>query len=179
LEKHSELRDVLQLHVYGGPLDSVSAHALSTSSARTCVQHFGRIERDPATGLSGREQILQRMRGADVLLLLHGEDAMCAEYIPSKLYEYLWMQRPIVALIHHNTQMLRLVRSQSHMAIATDHLEADQVALSLSDALFALITQWRSGGLADSGASSPYTTSEAVANLLRWAQEISIEQGNR
>lgn len=177
--KHSELREVLQLHVYGGPLDSVSAHALTTSPARTCVQHFGRIERDPATGVSGREQILQRMRGADVLLLLHGEDAMCAEYIPSKLYEYLWMQRPIVALVHHNTQMLYLVRSQSHVAIATDGLAADQVALRLSDALFGLIAQWRPGGLADSGASSPYTTSQAVVNLLRWAQEICTEGGSR
>ena len=104
---------------------------------------------------------------------------MCAEYIPSKLYEYLWMQRPMVALVHHNTQMLDLVRSQSHVAIATDGLAADQVALRLSDALFGLITQWRSGGLADSGASSPYTTSQAVVNLLRWAQEICTEGGSR
>lgn len=177
LAKHSELQEVLELHVYGGPLDSVSAQALESSSARACVKHFGRIELDPITGMSGREQILRRMRGSDVLLLLHGVDAMCAEYIPSKLYEYLCMQRPILALVHNNKQMLELVRSQGHTAIATDGLAVAQVAVAMGDALAALVAQWRRDGLADSKASSPYTTAQAVQNVLAWTHEMFRSQG--
>jgi glycosyltransferase involved in cell wall biosynthesis len=179
LAKHRELQDVLELHVYGGPLDGVSAQALQSSPARACVRHFGRIELDPSTGITGREQILRRMRGADVLLLLHGVDAMCAEYIPSKLYEYLWMQRPILALVYHNPQMQNLVRASGHTAIVTDGLTVQQVALELGNALFALMNKWKTDGLMESAASSPYTTAQAVHNVLRWTQEIVTTRGDR
>jgi hypothetical protein len=45
------------------------------------------------------------MQEADVLSLLHGNDEWCAEYIPSKFYEYLWTGRPIWGITHHNRQL--------------------------------------------------------------------------
>ncbi len=45
------------------------------------------------------------MQEADVLILLHGNAEWCAEYIPSKLYEYLWTGWPIWALSHRNPQL--------------------------------------------------------------------------
>jgi hypothetical protein len=65
----------------------------------------GRLERDPLTGKSGRERVNEKMQSADVLILLHGNDEWCAEYIPSKYYEYLWTGRPIWAITHRNTQL--------------------------------------------------------------------------
>jgi glycosyltransferase involved in cell wall biosynthesis len=179
LQKHAELQGVLELHVYGGPLDGVSSRALQTSTARACVKHFGRIELDPVTGLSGREQILRRMRSADVLLLLHGLEPICAEYIPSKLYEYLWMQRPVLALVHHNVQMLDLLRALGHTAIATDGIAPQQVALELARALSGFLEQWKTGGLVDRPAASPYTTAQAVQHMLRWTQGIVQTQGTQ
>jgi glycosyltransferase involved in cell wall biosynthesis len=108
-----------ELHVTGGPLDVVSHARLAQSPVQGNVHHLGRIEADPVTGLSGREQILRRMRAVDVLLLLHGEEPICAEYIPSKLYEYLWMQRPILATVHRNPQMAAMLRGEGHMAVET------------------------------------------------------------
>ena len=108
--RRRDLVDTIELHVYGGPLDKISSESLASSRIRHCVRHFGRIEADPPTGLSGREQLLHRMRSVDVLLLLHGEDVICSEYFPSKLYEYLWMQRPILAVVHRNPQMAALIR---------------------------------------------------------------------
>ncbi|MDH4134467.1 MAG: hypothetical protein OEV31_06725, partial [Gammaproteobacteria bacterium] len=48
-----ELVAATELQVTGGPLDAVSAAKLATSPVRACVRHLGRIEADPATGLSG------------------------------------------------------------------------------------------------------------------------------
>jgi hypothetical protein len=105
---------------------------------------------------------------------------MCAEYIPSKLYEYLWMQRPILALVHHNAQMLDLVRASGHTAIATNGLTIQQVASKLGDALSAVLEQWKTGGgLMESVASSPYTTAQAVHNVLHWTQEIVTTRGKQ
>ena len=159
-----------ELHVCGGPLDSASAEKLAdtqlSTTVRNAVRHFGRIEHDPTTGLSGREQIFQHMRSADVLLLLHGQEPICAEYIPSKLYEYLWMQRPILATVYSNPQMVLMLRHAGHTAIETSN--QDNGANSLANELTVLFEHWKLYGLADNGEPSPYTTKAAVGQLLQW-----------
>jgi glycosyltransferase involved in cell wall biosynthesis len=124
VKERPEMREQIELHLTGGPLDAVSDAALYKSPIRDMVRHLGRIEADPTTGLSGREQILRRMRNTDVLLLLHGTEPICAEYIPSKLYEYLWMQRPILATVHLNIQMeLILHEHQCHTFVSADAIK--------------------------------------------------------
>lgn len=167
-----ELRSLLELQVTGGPLDPVSLGYLAHSPMRDLVRHLGRIEADPITGLSGREQILRRMRGADVLLLLHGTEPICAEYIPSKLYEYLWMQRPILARVHGNPQMVRMIQDAGHIVVqagGVEQMASAHAALQLADALEQLFNHWQSCGLPDSKRTSPYTTQAAVKSLLGWA----------
>ena len=161
----------LLFHITGGPLDAVSAAYLSGMSphAQAVVQHFGRLEFDPQTGMSGRQQILKRMRSSDVLLLLHGQEAMCAEYIPSKMYEYLWMQRPILATVQRNPQMADILRGQGHIVIDQD----EAVAANLASQLMQLHTRWSQAGLPDSGQGSPYTTQAAVGHLLSLVQGTS------
>ena len=173
-QERPDLVEATELHVYGGPLDPVSSERLANSSVRQCVRHFGRIEADPQTGLSGREQILLRMRAVDVLLLLHGQEPICAEYIPSKLYEYLWMQRPIVALVHCNAQMAQMIRGQGHVAVLSGVQGASDadVDSELRAALSGLFDRWRTQGLPDNGRSSPYTTRSAVAQLLGWVKPL-------
>ncbi len=164
-ERRRDLLACTEVHVYGGPLDSVSVARLADTKVQACLRHFGRIEADVVTGVSGREQILRRMRGVGVLLLLHGEDAICTEYIPSKLYEYLWMQRPILALVYRNPQMAELVRGQGHVVVAA---ESPMASVELSEAIEKLFDQWRAEGLADNGRASPYATGAAVTQLLGW-----------
>jgi glycosyltransferase involved in cell wall biosynthesis len=173
-ERRRDLVDATELHLYGGPVDTVSSDMLAGSRVRNRVRHFGRIEADPATGLSGREQILQRMRAADVLLLLHGEDAICTEYIPSKLYEYLWMQRPILAVVHRNPQMAALIRDQGHVVICSGESGSDSAAVSveLAVALEQLFERWQTVGLVDNRRLSPYTTGAAVGQLIGWVDQM-------
>jgi hypothetical protein len=157
-----EVRSMVELQVTGGPLDAVSQNYLARSPVRDMVRHLGRIEADPVTGLSGREQILRRMRSVDVLLLLHGTEPICAEYIPSKMYEYLWMQRPILATVHMNAQMTALLRGQGHVVLLGD----DVFCMVLME----LVNKWMSEGLPDNKHASPYTTQAAVQTLLKSAR---------
>jgi glycosyltransferase involved in cell wall biosynthesis len=173
-KRRGDLIENTELHIYGGSLDSISLAALASSQIGHCLRDFGRIEADPRTGLSGRDQILHRMRSVDVLLLLHGEDSMCTEYFPSKLYEYFWMQRPILAVVHQNPQMVSLIRGQGHEAVLSGVHEADTAAVSheLAAALERLFDRWCEHGLPDSGRGSPYTTESAVTQLLGWVDQL-------
>lgn len=173
-QRRPDLAAATELQVTGGPLDTVSATRIAQSTVRACVRHLGRIEADPESGLSGREQILRSMRAVDVLLLLHGEEPICAEYIPSKLYEYLWMQRPILAMVHHNAQMAAILRGEGHMVIETGGQDNVQERFAL--VLEQLFDRWRLEGLPDSGRDSPYTTQAAVAQLLGWAARATGEK---
>lgn len=169
-----ELVTATELHVYGGPLDLVSSEKITSSPVSACIRHFGRVEADPISGLSGREKILRHMRAVDVLLLLHGEDPICEEYIPSKLYEYLWVQRPILATVHRNPQMADILRRQGHVAIQTggSGQSSQSATEELALALAVLFDRWRTFGLPDSRQASPYTTQAAVTRLTGWVENM-------
>jgi hypothetical protein len=108
------------------------------------------------------------MRSADVLLLLHGQEPICSEYIPSKLYEYFWMQRPVLATVYSNPQMVHMLRNAGHTAIETS--KQDNGANSLANELTVFFERWKLYGLADNGVPSSYTTKAAVAQLLEWVK---------
>jgi hypothetical protein len=163
-----EVFALMELHVYGGPLDSGSKEHLENSGIRNHVKHFGRIEADPILGLSGREQILKLMRSMDVLLLLHGNEPICAEYIPSKVYEYLWMQRPILALVYRNPQMELLLVKEGHEVVQVSEEETPSLEMTnlLASALLVLYEKWSNKNLNDNFQTSPYTTKETVNRML-------------
>jgi glycosyltransferase involved in cell wall biosynthesis len=165
--QHPNMLKLIELHVYGGPMDPVTINKLASPTlswaVKNVIKYFGRLEQDPESGLTGREQILRLMRSMDMLLLLHGEESICAEYIPSKLYEYLWMQRPILATVYMNPQMAEILRAQGHIAIENKEHEYVNIAQQL--ALF--FDQWSLKGLPDSGLTSPHSTHASVAQLIQ------------
>jgi hypothetical protein len=111
------------------------------------------------------------MRQCDVLLLVHGEGAICEEYIPSKVYEYLWMQRPILATVHDNPQMAEILRGQGHWVAQSSLSQggSELAAPEMAQHLKKLWQQWRTTGLSDSGRISPYTTQASTHQLVTWA----------
>jgi hypothetical protein len=126
-QKYPEARSAIQVHVYGAKVDSLTADAITQHGFTDLVVEHGRIEKDPVTGKSGRERIAELMQAADLLLLLHGDDAWCAEYIPSKMYEYFWMGRPIWAITHLNAQMNALLAERNaYISTADDAASIDQ-----------------------------------------------------
>jgi hypothetical protein len=174
VQARPESRSAIALHVYGGPLDTISSKAIKSSGCKDCVTHFGRIEHDLKTGKSGRDQILQRMRSADVLLLLHGQDPICSEYIPSKLYEYLWMQRPVVALVNNNAQMTAILLQANQHVVETgsQSKSINDATTKLALAYGDLYTRWRSAGLPDNGYFSRYSTENSVMQILAWTTAV-------
>lgn len=179
LEQHApEVSQDLELHIYGGTIDSTSAQLAEQWGLHNRIRPFGRIETDPVTGESGRKQVLNRMRQCDVLLLVHGEDAICEEYIPSKVYEYLWMQRPILATVHDNPQMAEILSGQGHwVAQSSLHDGGSELAApEMARHLRALWQQWHVGGLPDSGRISPYTTKASTSQLVGWAGTMGISR---
>lgn len=100
-----EAKQKIKVQVYGAGLDAVSKETIERLEMQSVVMAHGRIENDPVTGETGRERIMKLMRAGDVLLGLHGNYEWCAEYIPSKLYDYYWTNRPILAITNRNPQL--------------------------------------------------------------------------
>ena len=123
------------------------------------VLPIGRLEFDPVTGLSGRARVMQRMQQCDVLLMMHGDMAEAGEYIPSKLYEYFWARRPVLALTCDNAQLDALVVEHGGWVAPTRDLSA------VTDAFAAAIRRWREAGLPDVTVP-PVTVHAAVQRIL-------------
>jgi glycosyltransferase involved in cell wall biosynthesis len=171
VEKNPQWTEHIRLHLYGGGIDAVSARALRDFPHPAMIEQFGRLETDPKTGESGRSRVIKRMNAADCLLLLHGTVPFCEEYIPSKTYEYLWTQRPILALVWHNPQMEHMLRELRHWAVKAD--DAETIASTLAE----LHARWISDWLADSGIPSPYTAEAATRQIVILANE-SLKRGS-
>jgi hypothetical protein len=129
LKKYPEAREQIRVHAYGAPLDPLSLDAIKQLGFEDVLLAHGRLERDPATGKSGREQVAEKMQAADILILLHGNDEWCAEYIPSKFYDYLWTGRPIWGITHRNPQLDQMLLDRG--AYLSPQLDPEAIELSL------------------------------------------------
>ena len=159
LARRPELREVIRVEVYGSELDAEAAQLLVPLALVGVVVPVGRLEFDAESGLSGRARVMQRMQQMDVLLLLHGTIPDCPEYIPSKLYEYFWARRPVLAFSHHNPQLDALVEAHGGwVAPASD-------AAALEAALERVVDRWRAGPLPDVTVP-PVTVAAAVQRIL-------------
>ena len=129
IKKYPEARDAIQIHAYGAPLDELSKQAIESFSCQDLFLAHGRLEMDHKTSKSGRERVIEKMQIADVLILLHGDDEWCAEYIPSKYYEYLWTGRPIWAITHRNVQLDEMIQERGGYLSHSGDLEGINMAL--------------------------------------------------
>lgn len=118
-------REHLRVHIYGGSIDIESERAIAQYGLGDIFIGHGRLEKSALTGKSGRQQVIDLMYQADCLLLLHGNIEACREYIPSKFYEYLWANRPIIALTHQNPQFDQMLLERNSYVAAVE----DQTAI--------------------------------------------------
>jgi len=157
----------IRLHIFGGSLDPVSERAIRMFPYPEVIRNFGRLETDPVSGESGRTQVLKRMNAADCLLLLHGTEAFSEEYIPSKLYEYLWTQRPILGLVHRNPQLTAILQEFKHWSV--DEQNNDEITRALEE----LYSRWSNDQLQDNQLITPYTTERAVEVIFGWTKKMA------
>ena len=136
-KKYPNARNNLRVHAYGAPLDSLSVEAIKQYDYADILLAHGRLEKDHLTGKSGREQVAEKMQEADALILLHGNDEWCAEYIPSKFYDYLWSGRPIWGITHRNPQLNQMLLDRN------SYLSADGDAQGIAMALERIWLDWQ------------------------------------
>ena len=100
------------------------------------------------------------MQEADVLILLHGNDEWCAEYIPSKFYEYLWAGRPIWGITHRNPQLDQMLSERG--AYCSTEGDAEGIALALER----IYLDWQQRALVEPK-GQPIGVDQAVTKILR------------
>jgi hypothetical protein len=159
ITKYPEVREVVRVHAYGAPLDALSLEAIKHYDYADILLAHGRLERDPATGKSGRERVAQKMQEADILILLHGCDEWCSEYIPSKFYDYLWAGRPIWAITHRNPQLDQMLRDRG------SYLSADGDDEGIANTLEQIWLDWKAKQLI-TPIYNPIGVDQAVNTIL-------------
>ena len=149
-----------RLHIYGSHLDSYSRTEAKKHGVEDMIIEYGRVEKDPISGKSRRQQVLDAMRCSDLLILLHGESSDCEEYIPSKLYEYLWSQRPVLGIIWKNKMLERMLKEHNHTSYQNNEIA------EISNSLKQTFNLWKNNMLQDNGRGSGFPTSQAVSEIL-------------
>jgi len=127
-----DIRPEIRVHVYGSNIDALAAKEITRRNLDDVFICFGRLEKSPLTGKSGREQVIDLMHEVDCLLLMHGMIEDCKEYIPSKFYEYLWAGRPIIALTYKNPQLDRMLAERQCYVAASD--SQDEIVATIKKA---------------------------------------------
>ena len=123
LEKQPEVRTKISIHVYGGGIDTLAKKEIDRKQLGDVFVSYGRLEKSELTGKSGREQVVDLMHQVDCLLMVHGKLEDCREYIPSKVYEYFWAGRPIIALTYQNSQLDHMMNERSNYVAPYDNEE--------------------------------------------------------
>ena len=163
LKKFPQAREHIRIHAYGAPLDGLTVEAIKQFGFEDVLLAHGRLEKDPISGKSGRERVVEKMQESDVLILLHGNDEWCAEYIPSKFYEYLWTGRPIWGITHRNPQLDQMLSERE------GYLSHDGDTEGINTALERIWLDWEQKRLSTPD-DNPIGVNQAVATILNIVQ---------
>ncbi len=159
LTKHPERLDECSVDIYGSELDDLSKRCIENDGLKSLVRLHGRIEHDFESGMSGRDQILRKMHQSDVLLLMHGDSNWCAEYIPSKIYEYFYANRPVLGVTHSNPELNQMILARGGYVSETLDL------LSIENAISRAYQDWQTDK-EFKPVSGPIDVSDCVNKIL-------------
>ena len=162
--KYPHARQCIRVHAYGAPLDALSIEAIKQFAFEDILLAHGRLEKDLQTGKSGRERVVEKMQDADVLILLHGNDEWCAEYIPSKFYDYLWTGRPIWGITHRNPQLDQMLLDRG------SYLSPEGDTQAVANSLEKIWLDWQNKCLVEP-VWKPIGVDQAVSTILSHLQD--------
>lgn len=158
LQENAAMIPLIRLELYG-TCDNVSKDLISRFPYCEVIKDCGRV--------SHRES-LAIMRKADILLLIQDREAFSSETIPSKCYEYMITERPILGLVHQNMELSQMLNDLGHRSVEATNVEGVKNAISL------MVQQWRSESFVLK--TSPFTVSDAVNKLVEIAENTSKSQ---
>ena len=161
IKKNPEYKQLISLDVFGTSLDKRSQAFITKEGLNDVVEVHGRLEYCPRTKRSGREQVSEKMQMADILLLIHGTGPGCSEYIPSKVYEYSWINRPTFCISYENSELDQFVLDRG--GFVADSQNPEEIELQLTR----IIQLWQADVLGSNIRLLPISTELAVETLLR------------
>lgn len=145
---------IVRFDLYGA-MDRFSRNLVANFKYPGVVTEHGKIPRRDALGA---------MQQSDVLLLIQNRDDLSSETIPSKVYEYLQANRPVLGLIHNNAELAAMLTDSGHIAV-----EADSAG-DTAEVILEIVNRWGGRDWASRGfASSPHTVADAVRQLTEAA----------
>ncbi|MBI9091601.1 MAG: glycosyltransferase [Desulfobacterium sp.] len=154
-------KDRVCLDIYGADLDPVSQKTLAAYPLDGAINTHGRLEFDPVSGKSGRQRVVEEMYRSDLLLLIHGQGDMCQEYIPSKLYEYLLTDRPILGITRSDSELSGMLKTEKHPVVSPGD------GFQLKAALGEYIAEWLKRGLPCKPSISSYRVSDSADKIVQ------------
>jgi glycosyltransferase involved in cell wall biosynthesis len=166
-QDHPRAAGDVVLDVYGSQLDRASRHLMDHYDVRDMVHLHGRIEHDPTSGKSGREQVVEEMHRCDVLVLMQGDSTAGEEYIPSKLYEYLLTRRPVLGIVLDGSEADRMLKEGGHVAVRKGDVNA------IVRALKTFLDEWENGGVAAMKGRNAFTIEKAVDQLIHITESLN------
>jgi len=148
-EEQPELAGLIHVDLYG-TADRATIEDIRAFPYPGVIRNFGRIP---------RKNSLIAMKQSDVLLLIQNTDSISAETIPSKVYEYFLSSRPILGLVHNNSELRDMLKLLGHIpAVADDRL-------SVNRGITQMIQLW-SHTRTNCIPQSPYNVESAVIKLI-------------
>ena len=165
-EEDPSLKKKIKIDVYGTELDAISKKAVKSLSLEDVVCEYGRLELDPVTDKSGRQQVFEKMHQCDVLLLIHGNESICDDYIPSKLYEYLLTQRPILGIASKQSELGSILSNLGHSIV-----EADQF-YEIKSIIKKYTSNWEKSIMTSVQSNNGFTVEKSVEKIIKIAGSI-------
>ena len=156
LQTRPAWRTQVQVHLYGH-LDDAMRDLIRQFPFPDMIVDHGRVS---------RQEALLAMVKSDVLLLVQNAGSVSAETIPSKLYEYAFAFRPILALIDQNQELRSILQTQGHFVA-----EITAVA-EIQSAIGSLLGHWqKSFAELKSGSPFPFNVEMGVCQLIEAARQ--------
>jgi len=122
-------------------------------------------------GKRSRADAVSAMLDCDLLLIIQNASSGSTVSIPSKAYEYLHAQVPILGLTYDNPELEEMLRHLGHMAV--DLKDARGVYSLIEDAY----RRWKQDGTSSCvPGSSPYTNQAAARRLVELVGEIGSKK---
>jgi O-antigen ligase len=150
VSRRPELRGIVRVDVYGS-FDSLSEREMKRLRLLDLTAVHGPVP---------RQEAVAKMQQADCLLLIQNIMYFSCETIPSKVYEYLLADRPILGLLHQNQELEAMLTENGHRVAPADDVQATAAAIE------AVLDDWAADRLPSKAAVKTWTVAEAVQRLL-------------
>lgn len=161
-KRNQSAKKIIEIKIFGSDIDQLSKEWLAVNlEYEENISIVGRI--NSSAQESGRNQIFKYMQKCDYLLLLHGDHLGCEEYIPSKIYDYWWTQRPIIAFTHRNQELNDLINKINGHKKYTVEMGNDIEALETLEKAW---LDW-GGGINNTAGTTPMGVENLVKKIIQ------------